>query len=77
MLHCDCVTADPQRAGHVLAGVVGRGLKVSAALHIADRDFGVGHNRAGLVFDGADNAAGILLRPGSGRKNQTAQREGS
>ncbi len=74
LLDSDGVTAHAQRAGDELADLVGGGAEGLAAFDVGHRDARTGHDRAGWVFDRADNAAGVFLREAEGRHAE--QKEG-
>src|SRR5947199_10685814 len=61
MLHHHCVTADPQWACNVFSRVICGCSQSRATLDVSHGHFRVGYKSAGLILDGAYNAARILL----------------
>src|SRR5213080_4446592 len=61
MLHHHCVTADPQWACNVFSRVICGSSQSRATLDVSHCHFRVGYKSAGLILDGAYNAARILL----------------
>src|SRR5438128_3496426 len=61
MLHHHCVTADPQWACNVFSRVICGSSQSRATLDVSHGHFRVGYKSAGLILDGAYNAARILL----------------
>src|SRR5438270_13460539 len=57
MLHHHCVTADPQWACNVFSRVICGSSQSRATLDVSHGHFRVGYKSAGLILDGAYNAA--------------------